>query len=249
MQGEILLVNPTKAKNPRRRRRHRARNASGRFVKTHRATRKNSRRRRRNPVALANPRRRRRRRRNPVAALAANPRRRRRRVHVAGRRRRRRNPRFALTSGNLSKQLMQAGIGGVGAVALDVGLGYLGNLSFVPEALKSGALKPVVRVAGALGLGYIVGKVRPAWKAPVTAGALAVTAYFILRDLAAKFAPSIPLQGYMEGDFSGLSYVDPAPALEGYRGGMGAYMSPPTVGAYMDPSAGGDLGNMTSDGM
>lgn len=246
MQGEILLVNPRK----RRRRSRTARNAMGRFVKTHRATRKNRRRRRRNPVAAiaANPRRRRRR--NPVAAFAANPRRRRRhrRVHVAGRRHRRRNPRFALGGGSLTKQLIQAGIGGVGAVALDVGLGYLGNLPAVPDMLKTGPLKPVVRVVGALGLGYLVGKVRPAWKMPVTAGALAVTAYFILRDLTAKFAPALPLQGYMEGDYT-LAYVDPAPALEGYRGGMGAYMQPGgDLGAYMQPG-GSEMGNMTNDGM
>jgi hypothetical protein len=113
--------------------------------------------------------------------------------------------------------------------------------------VKTGPLKSVTRVVGALGVGYIVGKIRPAWKAPVTAGALAVTAYFVLRDLTAQFLPSVPLQGYMEGDFAGLGYTDPAPALEGYRGGVGAYMTPPTVGAYMEP--GGDLGNMTSDGM
>lgn len=238
MQGEILLVNPTGLEsNPRRRRKHRARGAGGRFVKTHRAKRTNvRRRRRRNPVAaLANPRRRRRR--NPVAAFAANPRRR--RHHRA----RRRNPRFAIGGGSLAKQLMQAGLGGIGAVALDVGLGYVGNLSVVPDAFKTGPLKSVARVVGALGLGWLVGKVKPAWRTPVTSGALAVTAYFVARDLVAQFAPQIPLQGYMEGDIQ-LGYVDPAPALQGTPG-MGAYMEPATVGAYMEPN----LGNMTNDGM
>lgn len=239
MQGEILLVNPTggglKA-NPRRRRKHRARGAGGRFVKTHRAKRTNARRRRRrNPVAAfaANPRRRRRRR-NPVAAFAANPRRRR-RTHRA--RARRRNPRFALAGGSLTKQLVQAGLGGLGAVAVDAGLAAVGNLPMFPEALKTGPLKSVSRIVGALGVGWLVGKVKPAWRTPVTAGALAVTAYFVARDLAAQFLPQIPLQGYMEGDIQ-LGYVDPAPALQGTPGSMGAYMEPGTVGAYMDPGMG-----------
>lgn len=244
MQGEILLVNPKDgedlATNPRRRRKHRARGAGGRFVKTHRARRTNARRRRRrrNPVAaLANPRRRRRRR-NPVAAFAANPRRRRRA------RARRRNPRFAVAGGSLTKQLIQAGLGGIGAVALDVALGYAGNVPFVPEAFKSGPLKSVSRVVGALGVGWLVGKVRPAWRTPVTAGALAVTAYFVVRDLVAQFAPQIPLQGYMEGDIQ-LGYVDPAPALQGSPN-VGAYMEPPTVGAYMEQPS---MGDWSGDGM
>lgn len=244
MQGEILLVNPTGgelASNPRRRRKHRARGPGGRFVKTHRAKRTNARRhRRRNPVAaLANPRRRRRRR-NPVAAFAANPRRR--RHHRA--RARRRNPRFALAGGSLTKQLVQAGLGGLGAVAVDAGLAAVGNLPMFPEALKTGPLKSVSRIVGALGVGWLVGKVKPAWRTPVTAGALAVTAYFVARDLVAQFAPQIPLQGYMEGDVQ-LGYIDPAPALQGTPGSMGAYMQPPTVGAYMEPG----MGDYNNDGM
>lgn len=235
MHGELLLVNP-RAK----------RGKNGRFVKRTRAKRKNSRRRRRNPVAAVaavNPRRRRRR--NPVAAFAANPRRRRRarRVYATSSRRRRRNPRFSLAPSSLMNFVAPAAIGGTGALLLDIGLAAIP----LPEQFKSGPLNTLAKVGGAMLLGYGVGKVKSGWGKPVTLGALTVIAYGAIRELATRFAPQLP--GLSDFPDYQVGYIDPAPQLQG-SSAMGAYMQPAGgtvgMGAYMEPS---QMSGYADDGM
>lgn len=231
--GEVLLINPRSK-----------RDSKGRFIKRHRARRKSTsgrRRRRRNPVAAlaANPRRRRRRK-NPIA-LAANPRRRRRVVRASSHRRRRRNPRFAL-SGTLGNFIAPAFLGGAGALALDVGMSALP----IPDQFKSGPLGALAKVAGALALGWGVGKIRSGWGRPVTLGALTVIAYGVTRELAQRFAPTLP--GLSDFQDYQVGYIDPAPVLQNQGANpMGAYMQP-GMGAYMTPGS-DNLNGYADDGM
>lgn len=235
--NEMLLI------NPRRRRKGasaRTRNRFGQFVS--RKTRRRSptkaaapkRRRRRNPIATAvNPRKRRRR--NPV--MAVNPRKRRRRAAsyaVRSRRVRRRlsNP-ISLSPRGIVNMLVPAGIGGAGALALDIGMSYVP----LPAFLQTPWGKNAARVAGALALGYGARFVTSRSNAnTVMVGALTVTAYNIIRDLAAQFFPTLGLSGINSYDYSDLrvgaymnnqplGFLNPAPMVTGENGGnMGAYM-------------------------
>lgn len=211
MAAQLLLVNPrrkrrakrARAVNPRRSRRTRARRSSAR--------------RRRTSV---------------IVARRINPRRKHhaRRVHRA---RRRHNPRMlgGFSIRGITSALVPAAIGGAGAVALDVGLSYLP--ASVPDFLKTGIGNKGLKIAGAIALGMIAGKVlgRETGKA-VGAGALTVVAYGIVRDLVKQVAPTLPLSGTDYQDFA----YNPAPMLTG----MGAYMDngvnqfqAAQMGAYM----------------
>lgn len=202
MPAHMLLVNPRrkhKAKRSRSRaRRARATNPHRRHVKRHRARRINPARRHHKRIR-----------------------------HVA--RRRARNPRlggFGLR-GMIHQQLIPAGIGAAGALALDVGLSYVP----LPVALQTGIPNAAVKIAGAIVLGMIGGKVlgREKGKA-IAAGALTVVAYNLLRTTLKQYAPSLPglagdyhdmqVGAYMAGDRVGYN---PAAMLQG-------------VGAYMDPN-------------
>lgn len=154
---------------------------------------------------------------------ARNPR----RVHA--KRRRHRNPR--LSANGILHALVPAAIGGAGAVALDIGLGYLP--ASVPDFLKKGIGNTALKVGGALALGLIAGKVmgREKGKA-VAAGALTVVAYGFIRNMVKEAAPTLPgLSGYVGSDYA----LNPAPMVAG----MGAYMDQGAqfqqaqMGAYM----------------
>lgn len=212
------------------------------------------RRRRRNPIAALNPRRRRRR--NPIAAFAANPRRRRRRNPRASRRRYRRNPGGGLSMrglmGTLKQSVGPAIVGGVGAVGVDIALGYIP----LPEWFETATGKMVARIGGALALGLLANMVASRRVAMnVTLGALTVSAYGSIRDFTHQTFPQLPgLAGIsppMYGDFSDtrLGYLDPAPRL-------GAYMQRRApagngVGAYMRDTLDNvnGLAGVTSDGL
>jgi hypothetical protein len=218
MPANMLLVNPRRkrkaSRSRSRARRARATNPHRRHVKRHRARRVNPARRHHKRVR-----------------------------HVA--RRRARNPRmggFGLR-GMIHQQLIPAGIGAAGALALDVGLSYVP----LPTMLQTGIPNAAVKIAGAIALGMIGGKVlgREKGKA-IAAGALTVVAYNLLRTTLKTYAPSLPgLSGtdycdtqvgaYMNG--MGRVGYNPAPMLQG----MGAYMDSnlrslqkAQMGAYMD---------------
>lgn len=173
------------------------------------------------------------------------------------RRFRRRNPRsMSLGLGDSLKPmaivrnvLMPAGIGGAGAVALDVALAYLP----VPDMLKTGVPNILTKLVVALGLGFIAGKVVGRDKGRlITLGAVTVMGAQFIRDQAKNFLPDVKgLGGYndyvdyrLTQDRNGmgaymashagtpLGFISPAPVLQNGSGGMnglGAYMSPDLV--------------------
>jgi len=250
---EIALVNPRKVSRKRKTRRRNPamkRNKKGRFVKARRTNpkrRKHTARKHthwghvRAHERKTNPRRRRRRR-NPVGFVTRGQRRRRRRYAaraVNPRRHRRRNPRFSMSG--IKDAMVPALFGAAGAVGLDIVLGYVP----LPAALQSQYAKYGVKIAGSLAMGWAASKVLGRQKGmAVGAGALTVTAYGILRDLLAKFVPSLGVSGYEEISLNGY---DPASVIQGALPNMGAYMQP-GVGAYIQPGVGAYMEGM-DDGM
>ena len=199
----LLLVNPRRRRRKAKgRRKGRMPAALARYWSTHRRGRK------RRHVA---------RRRHARRAVAVNPRRRHRRHHY---RRVRRNPSLRGLSGMgrgvVKGVVIPGAIGATGAVALDVVMGYA--TPYLPASLQSGWFNVAVKIAGAIGVGMVAGKVLGRDKGRiVTLGGVTVVMYSVVRGLLKQVAPTMP-------GLSGLGMQDYTP----YGRGMGAYMQGPT---------------------
>ena len=168
---ELLIINPRKRGSKRRTVK---RNDAGRFVKSSGPAPK---RRKRNPVAAA----------NPAPRYHA-------RIRKA-KRARRRNPAARIAgTGNFTSMLMAGLQGGLGAVAVDTVVGYLP----LPDAVKTGYGKHVVRVAAAVALGTFGRRFLGPMARTMSAGALAVT----MRDAFRERALNGPVIRPAMGDFS-----------------------------------------------
>jgi hypothetical protein len=118
----------------------------------------------------------------------------------------------------------QAGIGAVGALAVDV----VYNKLPLPANLKSGNVAPLTKAAITVGLGILGGKVVSKNLAHgATVGALTVQLHQFLKGFAGGLLPA-GVAGYT--DINGVGYYTPAQIADS---GMGEYMS----GAY-EPSYG-----------
>lgn len=210
MPGEIMLINPRRKKR-----------AGGRKRRTMSAAQKKyfgKRRSRRAPTILQ-----------------ANPRRRRYTRRTARRVTRfRRNPMDSylggVTNGDfLGGTLMPAATGAAGALALDVALGYLP----LPDAMTTGPMNIVTRIAGAIGIGMIgkaIGGKR--FGENMMAGAIVVTLYDVGKEQLADMMSG--------GDDGSMGWINPAP-------GVGMYVDntiPPGFfnGTSVDPSTGAPFG-------
>lgn len=177
--SKVILVG-----NPRRRRR--------------KATRSNPRRKRR--AVRSNPRRKRRVRRNPIAAV--NPRRRYASNPKRRARRRSRSRGMLRSKGFMGHTVLPAGIGALGAMGTDLLLGYLP----LPSIIQGPAIRPLVRIAAAVGVGMLAGFVTSKRNAEMmTAGAVTVIMYDTLKGFAKQVMPSLPLSA---GDYPMLSYIN-----------------------------------------
>jgi len=181
----------------------------------------------------------------PIRRRKLNPKRRRRAVARKSvrrvRRRSRANPKFSIRS--IQRQaLMPAAIGGVGALALDVAFGMLP----IPAQFKTGAMGSVAKLAGAIVLGKIAGKVAGARVGEaVTVGAVTIQAYNLVKGFAQKAMPSLPMGEYLSGMYGpnpGLGYTNAAiyggsqPILP--YSGNDAGDAPMNVGEYLSDYSG-----------
>lgn len=126
--------------------------------------------------------------------------------------------------------------GAIGALGLDVALGFLP----IPVNFKTGIPGYLTKIVGAVALGMAAGYVvSGSTAAKMTTGALTVMFHGILRELVATNIPSVPLGMYLR---PGLGY-----AGSGYNpmNGMGLYlpdisadslgMDQRDLGAYLQP--------------
>ena len=179
---------------------------------------------------------RRKRSRRRVAALAAtrSPVRRSRRVRRSGRRRSRRmsfggggGGRFSINR-FLQQNLIPGGIGALGAVGVDIALGYA--RPYLPAALQGGVMDPVVKIAGAIGVGYVASQVMGRrFGEQAMAGAITVALYDIVKSTIRTAVPGL----LSEYDYMG--WVSPAQQIGEY---VGEYVGMDGVGDYQ---SGGDF--------
>lgn len=127
---------------------------------------------------------------------------------------RRKNPVGFLS--DFMSQLVPAAIGGAGALGVDVLMAVLP----VPDTIKNGPFKPVVRVAAAIGLGMVAGMVKDKrFGNQVAAGALTVIAYDTMKGMLSKVAGGkIPGLGVYE--IPGVGVYEVGPSLGYYDAGV-----------------------------
>lgn len=151
----------------------------------------------------------------------------------------------------LMNTLVPAGIGGAGALGVDIALSYIP----LPEWFHTPMGKMIARIAGAIGVGALASFVVPRRTAGlITAGALTVTAYGTIRDFVADKFPELPgvagVSPPAYGDLSDtrIGYISPAPRLSAY---MNRREAAPTMGAYMNRPLDtvNSMAGVTSDGM
>ncbi len=113
--------------------------------------------------------------------------------------------------------LAPAAVGGMGALGVDLMLGFLP----LPAAVQTGALKPFVRIGAAVALGMIASKIaNKRLGEQVTAGALTVVLYDTIKGGVRSVLPDLPgLSGYPQ-----LSFVN-----AGLPVGMGEFVANETV--------------------
>lgn len=234
--AEILLLNPKGRTKMKKRRTAAQKRATAKLVAMNRARRKTGARKVRRVSSVK-------RRRAVSVTVAANPAPRRRRRSVrrsnpaAVVRRRRRNP-ISLGGGKLGGLLApmkEAAIQGAGAVAFDIGFGYVN--SYLPASLQrtpgrvglGDAVKAVITVVA----GQALAKVTKGYSRKAAVGALTIQA----RDIVASMLPA------QTAAVAGLGYAVPGRVINASarvnpnRTTMGAYVPgrPPLLNAYTQP--------------
>jgi hypothetical protein len=202
--AELMLVNPRRRKRKagKRRRKMTAKQllyfGKGRRRRRHASAARPVRRHRRRSSVIAAPRRRRsHRRRRHVTRLRRNP------IRMGG---------FSVRR-FMNDALIPAGVGAVGALGVDVALGYGG--AYLPASLQSGLPNTLVRLAGAVGVGWVAGMAAgKKFGEAATAGAITVTLYDLIKGYVKTAMPALPL--------SGMGWI--SPGLQVGYGGMGAYV-------------------------
>ena len=123
---------------------------------------------------------------------------------------------------------MPAALGAAGGLALDVGMGYLTNMAWYPNVLRSGAPASLAKIGGALGVGFLAKKfIRGSKGDAIAAGVLTITLYSILKPLLVQALPTLPGLG----DYEEISIDTTSDQLGAYlpdgssAAGMGAYLS------------------------
>ena len=215
--AELMMVNPSR------------RRKVGRTAKQRAATRKLvalNRRKRRRPTARRPVKRRRTtaRRTNPIRCKRRSPARR--LISTVRKRRYKRNP---SPRGMVNSTLIPAAVAGLGAVSLDVLWGF----APLPATLKTGPLRHLVKGAGAIALGWAAGMVvNKRTAGQLATGALTVVMYSAIRELTAKFLPSVPL-GYYSAGASAGTMSEYTPGVGEYTQNMGAYIGGEGTSPYL----------------
>lgn len=212
--AELLLV------NPRRRRRRPKAKRRRRMSALQRQYFGGGRRRRRHRTATN-------------ARVVRAHRRRRRRHSMRAFRRRRSNPSLRGITSGLMPQLKAGFMGALGGLGLDVLMGQLAGQSWLPDMLKTGYGRYALKLAGAVGVGFLGNYVLRGRGRALTEGAMTVVLHDLLKEQVTQFAPSLPLGEYMT--FAPTVGYGPgaAPVLQT---GLGEYVTGPgtgTMGEYV----------------
>ena len=106
--------------------------------------------------------------------------------------------------GFVKDTLVPSGIGAAGALGLDILLGFLP----LPAMLKGPMVTPIVKLAGAVGIGAVAGMItNRRIGEQVAAGAVTVVLYNLLRGVVTQAMPTLALGDYDMSAYPSLEYV------------------------------------------
>lgn len=209
--AQLMLVNPRRKRKGRKRGRRAMTALQRKYFGPRKAKRRSGSRRR---VAA-------------LRAAAAPVRRSRRRRHAGVTKSRRRSRRSGLGSirgfslSGISRDMIPAGIGAVGALGVDIALGYIKPM--LPAGMTGPLIDPLVRLGGAMAVGFVAGKVMgKRFGEQAMAGALTVAMYDIVKGFVRQAAPGLLSEyvgGYYDdGGYDAIGYVSPAAQVGEYVG-------------------------------
>lgn len=116
--------------------------------------------------------------------------------------------------------LMPSVVGAAGALGVDVILGFLP----IPVQFKTGPMRSIVKIAGAVGIGMLASNFMKRETAhQIAAGAITVTLYDVMKDYLRQAMPTLPLSeaDVMYEEYPNLSYAGAGQTVDG----MGQYVS------------------------
>lgn len=237
--SELLLINPgRKGKRKRKKKRSAAQKAATRRML---AARRGGtvKRKRKTSIRIAPVAKKRKRKSRSLAKVTARTRVRRRKhnpIRAHRRRRYRSNPMRLGNVGSFTKHtLMPSVVGAAGALGVDVILGFLP----IPVQFKTGPMRAIVKIAGAVGVGMLAGNFMKRETAhQIAAGAITVTLYDVMKGYLQQAMPTLPLSeaDAMYEDYPNLSYAGAGQTVDG----MGTYVDD-SVGMYVGDSDAADF--------
>lgn len=122
----------------------------------------------------------------------------------------------------VNDNLMPAGVGAVGAIGVDIALGYIRPM--LPTGFSGPMIDPLIRLGGAIGVGWLAGQVMGRrFGDQAMAGAITVVMYDFLKPFVRQMT-GLPLSGshYYDGS---IGWISPAAQIGEYVGtDMGEYV-------------------------
>lgn len=239
--SELLLINPgrsgRKVKRKRKKPRSAAQKAATRRMLAARGIGK-VKRKRKISIRTAPVAKKRRRKTKSLARVTAHARVRRKHnpIRVHRKRRYHRNP---MRTGSMSSftrhTLMPSVVGAAGALGVDVILGFLP----IPVQFKTGPMRAIVKIAGAVGIGMLASKFMKRETAhQIAAGAITVTLYDVMKGYLQQAMPTLPLSeaDVMFEEYPNLSYAGAGQTVDGMGQYVSSMSSEDGVGMYVGDS-------------
>ena len=147
-------------------------------------------------------------------------------------RRYRRNPSMrGGMQGFMKHTLMPSAMGAAGALGIDVILGFLP----IPVQFKTGPMRALVKIAGAVGIGMVAQNfVKKETANQFVAGAITVTLYDVFKGYLQTAMPTVALSEaeHIMQEYPSLGYANPALNVSGSEQ-MGVYMPEAGMGVYV----------------
>ena len=133
--------------------------------------------------------------------------------------------------GFMQHTLMPSAIGAAGALGIDVILGFLP----IPIQFKTGPMRAVVKIAGAVGIGMVASNfVKKETANQFVAGAITVTLYDVFKNYLQTALPTVALSEseHLMQEYPSLAYANPALNVSGNEQ-MGVYVPEAGMGVYV----------------
>jgi hypothetical protein len=125
----------------------------------------------------------------------------------------------AFSVAGIMRDIVPAGIGAAGALGVDIAMGYVRPM--LPAGFSGPLIEPLIKIGGAIGVGYLAGQIMGRrFGEQVTAGALTVAMYDIIKGFVRQAAPGLLSEyvGYYDEGDEQIGWISPAEQVGEYVG-------------------------------